>query len=198
VLLMATDERTPAERTPPGQILTRDWPVLHYGNVPKVNIEKWRFQIHGQVADELMLTREDFMKLPRSKVRCDIHCVTHWSRLDNEFEGVLLKDLLQLVKVKPEARYVMFHAAGGWNTNIPLADLMHDDVLFAWRWNGQDISVEHGWPMRTVVPQLYFWKSAKWVNAMEFMAEDRPGFWEQNGYHPYGDPWREQRFSDEW
>lgn len=195
---MATDERTPAERTPPGQILTRDWPVLHYGNVPKVNVENWRFQIYGLVADELVLTHEEFLNLPRSKVRCDIHCVTHWSRLDNEFEGVLLADVLKLVKVKPEARYVMLHAAGGWNTNVPLADLMRDDVLFAWRWNGQDISVEHGWPMRAVVPHLYFWKSAKWVNAMEFMAEDRPGFWERNGYHMRGNPWDEERFSDEW
>ncbi|MFZ5817582.1 MAG: sulfite oxidase-like oxidoreductase [Bacillota bacterium] len=194
---MATENRSAAERTPPGQILTRDWPVLHYGTVPRISTETWRFRIFGLVEEELTLSHADFMKLPRSKVRCDIHCVTHWSRLDNEFEGVLCRDLLALVKVKPEARFVMFHAEGGWSTNLPLADLLRDEVLFAWRWNGQDLTPEHGWPMRTVVPHLYFWKSAKWVRGMELMAEDRPGFWERNGYHMYGDPWRSQRYSDD-
>lgn len=194
---MSDTKRSPAERTPPGQILTRDWPVLHYGSVPRIDIERWRFRIFGLVEEELTLTYQDFLKLPRAKVQCDIHCVTHWSRLDNEFEGVLFRDVYHLVKVKPEAAYVMFHAEGGWTTNVPLADLLRDDVLFAWRWNGQDITPEHGWPMRTVVPHLYFWKSAKWVCGMEFMAEDRPGFWEMNGYHMYGDPWQNQRYSDD-
>jgi DMSO/TMAO reductase YedYZ molybdopterin-dependent catalytic subunit len=194
---MSLDTRTPAERTPPGQILTRDWPVLHYGSVPRVNVDTWRFRIFGLVEHEIELTYQDFMQMPRSKVACDIHCVTHWSRLNNEFEGVLFKDVIKRVNVKPEAKYVLFHAEGGWSTNVPLADLVRDDVLFAWRWNGQDISVEHGWPMRTVVPHLYFWKSAKWVKSMEFLAEDKPGFWEENGYHMYGDPFKEQRFSDD-
>jgi DMSO/TMAO reductase YedYZ molybdopterin-dependent catalytic subunit len=194
---MSLDTRTPAERTPPGQILTRDWPVLHYGSVPRVNVDTWRFRIFGLVEHEVELTYQDFMEMPRSKVACDIHCVTHWSRLNNEFEGVLFKDVLKLVNVNPAAKYVLFHAEGGWSTNVPLEDLMRDDVLFAWRWNGQDISVEHGWPMRTVVPQLYFWKSAKWVKSMEFLADDKPGFWEENGYHMYGDPFKEQRYSDD-
>ncbi len=195
---MANEGRTAEERTPPGQILTRDWPVLHYGNVPRISLEDWRLRIFGLVEEEVELTFQDFQRLPRTKVTCDIHCVTHWSRLDNEFEGVLIRDAINLVKVKPEARYVMFHAHGGWSTNLPLADVMRDDALFAWRWNGQDLTPEHGWPMRTVVPHLYFWKSAKWVTGMEFMAEDRPGFWERNGYHMYGDPWKEQRYSDDW
>jgi DMSO/TMAO reductase YedYZ molybdopterin-dependent catalytic subunit len=197
VSVLAKDERGLAERTPPGQILTGNWPVLHYGNVPRVDLAAWRFRIFGLVENAVELTHQEFQNLPRTKVGCDIHCVTHWSRLDNEFEGVLFKDVLKLVQVKPEAQYVLFHAEGGWSTNVPLADLLRDNVLFAWRWNGQDLSPEHGWPMRTVVPHLYFWKSAKWVKGMEFLAEDRPGFWERNGYHMYGDPFREQRYSDD-
>ncbi len=194
---MSGENRTPAERTPPGQILTRDWPVLHYGTVPRVSLESWRFRIFGLVEEERSLTFQDFLALPRTHVTCDIHCVTHWSRLDNTFEGVLFRDVYNLVKVKPEAKYVLFHAEGGWTTNVPLADLLNDDVLFAWGWNGQDLTPEHGWPMRTVVPHLYFWKSAKWVKSMEFMGEDRPGFWERNGYHMYGNPWQNQRYSDD-
>lgn len=194
---MADQPRTLAERTPPGQILTKDWPVLHYGNVPRIDLEHWRFRVHGLVEEQLLLTYQQFLSLPRTKITCDIHCVTHWSRLENEFEGVLFRDVMQQVKVKPEAKYVLFHAAGGWSTNVPLADLLRDDVLFAWKWNGQDLTPEHGWPLRTVVPHLYFWKSAKWVTGMEFLAEDRPGFWEKNGYHMYGDPWREQRYLDD-
>lgn len=194
---MSKDERTPAERTPPGQILTRDWPVLHYGSVPRISLDTWRFRIFGLVEEELSLTYQDFMQMERSVVDCDIHCVTHWSRLDNRFEGVRFTEVMKRIKVRPEAKYLLFHAEGGWTTNLPLADLLRDDVLFAWRWNGQDLTPEHGWPMRTVVPHLYFWKSAKWVKGMEFLAQDRPGFWERNGYHMYGDPFREQRYSDD-
>lgn len=195
---MSTPARTPAERTPPGQILTRDWPVLHYGNVPRINLETWRFRIFGEVEDDVTLTYREFTALPPTRVTCDIHCVTHWSRLDNEFEGVLFSDVYKLARVKPEAKYVLFHAEGGWTTNVPLADLLRDDVLFAWRWNGQDITPEHGWPLRTVVPHLYFWKSAKWVRGMEFLTQDQAGFWEKNGYHMRGDPWAEERYSDNW
>lgn len=194
---MSERERSLSDRVPPGQILTRDWPVLHYGSVPRIDLQQWRFRIFGLVEEERSLSFDDFLQLPRSVVTCDIHCVTHWSRLDNQFEGVRFMDVLKLVTPKPEARYVMFHAPGGWSTNLPLADLLRDDVLFAWRWNGKDLTPEHGWPMRTVVPHLYFWKSAKWVTGMEFMADDRPGFWERNGYHMYGDPFAEQRYSDD-
>jgi DMSO/TMAO reductase YedYZ molybdopterin-dependent catalytic subunit len=194
---MESEKQTPAERTPPGQILTKDWPVLHYGNVPRVDLETWRFRIFGLVESEVTLTYREFTALPRAAVDCDIHCVTHWSRLDNRFEGVLFRDVANLVRVKPEATHVLFHAEGGWTTNLPLADLLRDDVLFAWRWNGQEIAPEHGWPLRTVVPHLYFWKSAKWVRGMEFMAGDRPGFWERNGYHMRGNPWQEERYADD-
>jgi len=187
------DEKT---RIPPGQVATRKWPVLHYGSVPKVDLETWRFRIFGLVAEEVSLTYPEFMSLPRTRVQCDIHCVTGWSRLDNEFEGVLARDVLRLAQVKPEAKYVMVHAEQGFTANLPVADLLRDDVLFAYRWNGQDLTPEHGWPLRLVVPHLYFWKSAKWVTGLELMEHDRPGFWEQHGYHMYGDPWKVQRYSE--
>jgi len=184
-------------RIPPGQVLTKKWPVLHYGDVPQIDLQQWRFRIFGLVDQEVTLTHPEFMRLPRTKVTCDIHCVTRWSRLDNEFEGVLARDVLRLARLKPEARYAMIHAEGGFTTNLPLADLMRDDVLFAFRCNGEDLTPEHGWPLRLVVPHLYFWKSAKWVTGIELMAEDKPGFWEQQGYHMYGDPWKEQRYRDD-
>lgn len=184
-------------RIPPGQVLTKKWPVLHYGDVPQIDLQQWRFRIFGLVDQEVTLTYPEFMRLPRTKVTCDIHCVTRWSRLDNEFEGVLARDVLRLARLKPEARYAMIHAEGGFTTNLPLADLMRDDVLFAFRCNGEDLTPEHGWPLRLVVPHLYFWKSAKWVTGIELMAEDKPGFWEQQGYHMYGDPWKEQRYRDD-
>ena len=185
------------ERIPPGQVQTRHWPVLHHGTVPRIDLETWRFRIFGLVEEERTLTYSELTGLPRTSVACDIHCVTRWSRLDNTFEGVRFRDLLQMVSVKPEAKYVLVHAEQGFTTNVPLADLLRDDVLFAWRWNGFDLTPEHGWPLRLVVPHLYFWKSAKWVRGLELLAEDRPGFWERNGYHMYGDPWRQERYDDE-
>ncbi|HEY3366150.1 MAG TPA: sulfite oxidase-like oxidoreductase [Symbiobacteriaceae bacterium] len=193
---MPPDNQT-GERVPPGQVLTADWPVLHYGNVPRVDLATWRFKVFGLVAEEVSLTYDQFQSLPHTTVNCDIHCVTHWSRLSNTFEGVRIRDVLSLAAVKPEAKYVMFHAEGGWTTNLPLADVLGDDALFAWRWGERDLTPEHGWPLRTVVPHLYFWKSAKWVRDMELMAEDRLGFWEQNGYHRRGNPWRSERYDDD-
>lgn len=183
------------DRVPPGQTLTDTWPVLHYGTVPRIDINEWRLRVFGLVEEELSLSWDAFSQLPMQTNQCDIHCVTHWSRLDNQFEGVPFTELLKLVKVKPEAQYVMFWAQdGSYSTNVPLQDLLRDDVLLAVRHNGQDLTPEHGWPVRMVVPHLYFWKSTKWVEGIQFMAEDRPGFWERNGYHMYGDPWRNQRF----
>lgn len=186
------------DRVPPGQTETGSWPVLHYGSVPRIDIDKWRLRLFGLVEEEVSLNWEEFSRLPLTQNRVDIHCVTHWTRLDNRFEGVRFREILKLVKVKPEARYVMFWAQNySWSTNVPLEDLMGDDVLLAIRHDGQDLSPEHGWPCRVVVPHLYFWKSAKWVEGIEFMAQDKPGFWERNGYHMYGDPHREQRYSDD-
>lgn len=184
-----------AARTPPGQTLTGKWPVLHYGSVPRVDLARWRFTIFGLVEEPVELTWQQFSALPRAAIARDIHCVTTWSRLDNTFEGVPFKEVLGLVTPLPEARFAMIHAEYGFTTNLPLADLDRDDVLFADRHDGAPLTPDHGWPLRLVVPHLYFWKSAKWVRGIEFLAQDRPGFWERNGYHMRGDPWKEERYS---
>jgi DMSO/TMAO reductase YedYZ molybdopterin-dependent catalytic subunit len=139
---------------------------------------------------------EEFRSLPRVQVRSDIHCVTRWSRFDNLWEGVSVREVLRRAGVKPEARFAVIHAEGGFTTNLPIADLGDDDALLAHRHDGTELTPEHGWPLRLVVPRRYFWKSAKWVRALEIVADDRPGFWERNGYHNEADPWKEERFSD--
>jgi len=183
------------QRVPPGQWVTKEWPVLHYGSVPAINLATWDFTVFGLVEEPLRLTYQQFMSLPRVQVKADVHCVTHWTLLDSTWEGVGFRELMKLIKPKPEARFVMVHCEQGFTTNLPLAVLMDDDVLFAYRRNGEDLTPEHGWPLRLVVPKKYFWKSAKWVRGLEFMAEDRLGFWEQAGYHNDADPWQEQRFA---
>lgn len=181
-------------RVPPGQYLTEKWPVLHYGSVPRFKPENWDLKVNGLVEHPLELNYEQFMALPTQTVHCDIHCVTTWSKLDNDFEGVPFSWLLEQVKPKPEAKYVMAYCEAGYTTNIPLADLMRPEILLAYRHNGENLTLDHGWPLRLLVPHLYFWKSAKWLRGLEFMAEDRAGFWENYGYHMYGDPWKEQRY----
>jgi DMSO/TMAO reductase YedYZ molybdopterin-dependent catalytic subunit len=183
-------------RLPPGQIRTDKWPVLHYGSVPKVDLSTWDFRVMGLVEHPVRWTWEQFLELPRTTVRSDIHCVTRWSRFDNEWQGVSFRDVMRHVTVKPEARFAVIRAEQGFTTNLPLSELDQDDVLFAIQHDGVDLTPEHGWPLRLVVPRRYFWKSAKWVRAVELVADDRPGFWEQNGYHNEADPWREERFSD--
>lgn len=185
------------DRVPPGQYLTTQWPVLHAGTVPRINLETWNFRIFGLVEEEKVLNWEQFMALPQYQSTSDIHCVTTWSRLDNTWDGVSFQDVMALVNVKPEAKFVVIHAEEGWTTNLPLTDLLMDDVLFAHTHDGQPLTPNHGWPLRLVVPQLYFWKSAKWVRGIEFVADDKPGFWEERGYHLYADPWLEQRYRDD-
>jgi DMSO/TMAO reductase YedYZ molybdopterin-dependent catalytic subunit len=183
-------------RLPPGQIRTEKWPVLHYGSVPKIDLASWDFQVRGLVEHPQRWTWDEFQRLPRVKVRSDIHCVTRWSRFDNVWDGVAMTEVLRRAGVQPEARYAIIVAEQGYTTNLPLAELTHDDVLLADKHEGQPLAPEHGWPLRLVVPRRYFWKSAKWIRAIELSAGDRPGFWEQNGYHNDADPWREERFSD--
>lgn len=185
------------KRLPPGQILTKKWPVLHAGSVPKIDLETWDFRVFGLVEHPIVLNWKEFLELPMSKHTSDIHCVTTWSRYDNEWEGVRFQDVMNLVQVKPEAKFVMIHAESGWSTNLPLEDLLMEGVLFAYKHDGQTLSPDHGWPLRLVVPHLYFWKSAKWVRGIEFMAQDKAGFWEGYGYHLYADPWLEQRYRDD-
>ncbi|MFH0847787.1 MAG: sulfite oxidase-like oxidoreductase, partial [Chloroflexota bacterium] len=176
-------------RIPPGQHETKELPVLHYGPVRKIDPAEWTFLISGQVGKERLLTYKEFTALSQVKVFSDIHCVTGWSLLNNTWEGIPSAALKDLVKIKPEAKFVVVHAAGDFTTNLTLSDFFQDDVLFALKYNGSPVTPEHGAPVRLVVPRLYFWKSAKWVTGVEFTQEDKPGFWEQNGYHNHGDPW---------
>jgi len=180
-------------RVPPGQHLVKDWPVLHHGGVPGIETSKWTLSISGLVEKELKLSYADFEALPRVKVFSDIHCVTTWTRLDNTWEGPSSKTVTELVKIKPDARFVIVHGAGGFTTNLPLSDFLAEDVLFTFTHNGQPLTAEHGAPVRLIVPRLYFWKSAKWATGIEFSAKDHPGFWERAGYHNHGDPWAEER-----
>ena len=182
-------------RVPPGQTLTEGFPVLHYGSVPYYNDwSTWNFRLFGLVEEEVTLTYEEFTALPQREFTNDIHCVTTWSRLDNVWEGIAVGEVMKRVKLKPEAKFVMLHAEHGWTTNLPLDDFVRETSFFGLKHNGQTLSPEHGYPVRAVVPHLYFWKSAKWLRGLEFMEKDKPGFWERNGYHMYGDPWAEQRY----
>jgi DMSO/TMAO reductase YedYZ molybdopterin-dependent catalytic subunit len=185
-----------AQRVPPGQHLVKEWPVLHAGAVARIESRNWKLLIFGLVAAEKELTYKELTALPMVKVHSDIHCVTTWSLLDNIWEGVSAGTIRGLSPPLPSARFVIIHAAGNWTTNLSLDDFFQPDVLFALRHNGQPIAPEHGAPVRLVVPRLYFWKSAKWVTAIEYSDGDRPGFWESRGYHNRGDPWKEERYSD--
>ncbi|HEY0009270.1 MAG TPA: sulfite oxidase-like oxidoreductase [Tepidisphaeraceae bacterium] len=186
----------PKERTPPGQTLTTKWPVLHYGKVQHVDPTHpdWRLRVFGMVENEFELTFDELKALPAVDVVCDMHCVTHWSRLDNVFTGVATKTLIERAKPRPEARFVMCHSEAGFTTNVPLKQFIADDCILAYAWDGKPLTPEHGYPLRGIVPRLYLWKSAKWIRALELRAADAPGFWEQNGYHMRGDPWKEERF----
>jgi DMSO/TMAO reductase YedYZ molybdopterin-dependent catalytic subunit len=184
------------QRVPPGQFVTTQWPVLHAGGVPRIDLATWTFEVTGEVENPLRLTWEEFGRLPRSGRRNDVHCVTHWTRLDNDWEGVPVREVLRLARPRPEARFVIEHAVGGWTTNVPLADFDRDENLFATHHGGKPLTPEHGWPMRVVIPHLYFWKGAKWCNGIELTREDQAGFWEVQGYHMRGDPWTEERFRE--
>jgi DMSO/TMAO reductase YedYZ molybdopterin-dependent catalytic subunit len=184
-------------RLPPGQYLTEKWPVLHYGSVPRVDLASWRFRVWGEVDNPFELTWDEFQQLPRKRVRTDIHCVTRWSRLDIDFEGVPMSHFLERARLRPTARFVVAHAEQGYTANLPLDVLDDDDVLLADVAEGTPLTPDHGFPLRLVVPKRYFWKSAKWLRGLQFLAADKPGFWERNGYHNEADPWLEQRFSDD-
>ena len=181
-------------RLPPGQSLTLKWPVLHYGSVPRFDPDRWDFRVYGFVEGPLRWTWAEFNALPKVARHSDFHCVTRWSRFDNDWEGVAFQEVLGRVKLKPGASHVLVHAEQGYTANVPLADLDREEVLFATHHDGQPLSADHGYPLRLIVPHLYSWKSVKWVRGIEFLDHDAPGFWEQNGYHMYGSPWKEQRF----
>lgn len=187
---------SPRDRTPPGQQLTAKWPVLHYGEVPEIDPTHpgWNLKVFGECDEPYSLTYAEIRQMPPVDVVCDMHCVTHWSRLDNVFTGVPTRTIVERAKPRPDARFIMCHGENGFTTNLPLEEFIADDCLLAYQWDGHDLTPDHGWPLRGIVPRLYLWKSAKWIRGIELRKTDAPGFWEQNGYHMHGDPWREERF----
>ena len=181
-------------KLPPGQYKTEKFPVLTYGSTPNVSKEEWRFKVWGLIEEEREWNWEKFMELPQSKLQADFHCVTHWSRFDDIYEGVFFKDFMKEVRLKSNATHVMQHAYGGYTTNLPLHWMMEEDVMFVHSVNGAPLQPDHGGPLRIFTPKRYAWKGAKWINGLEFMAKDKPGFWEVNGYSNTADPWKEERF----
>ncbi len=181
-------------RVPPGQYVTDRFPVLHAGTVPDVDLGTWSFSVTGLVGTELTWGWDEFQSLDEETKTYDIHCVTKWSKLDTTWTGVPVKTIWDRLDVAEGATHVMVTAYHGFTANLPIEDFLRDDNLFAHTYEGEPLDVEHGWPLRLVVPHLYFWKSVKWVTGFVVMDGDRPGFWERNGYHMYGDPFREQRF----
>ena len=184
-----------ANRIPPGQSRTRKWPVLDASGPPTLDLATWRLEIFGLVETPLSLTLDELQALPQVKVFADFHCVTRWSRLGNLWEGVATRAIAEQVKIKTEAQFVLAHAYdNGWTTNMPLEFFLAADSLLTHTHDGEPISLEHGGPVRLMIPPLYAWKSAKWIRGLEFLSTDKAGFWEDGGYHMLGDPWREQRF----
>jgi DMSO/TMAO reductase YedYZ molybdopterin-dependent catalytic subunit len=182
-------------RLPPGQSLTLKWPVLHYGSVPGFDPDRWDFAVYGLVETPLKLNWKEFNSLPVIETTSDFHCVTRWSRFDNHWKGVSVRYLLEQAKPRPETKFVLVHAEQGYTANVPLRDLEQDNVLLATHHEGRPLPADHGYPLRLIVPHLYAWKSVKWVRGLELLDQDSAGFWERNGYHMYGDPFREQRYS---
>jgi len=182
-------------RLPPGQYLTEKWPVLHAGGVPHVDLATWDFKVWGQVEEPLALSWEEFSALPTVEVTQDIHCVTRWSRFDVTFAGVPWLTLAERARPLPSAGYAVAHAEEEFTANIPARFLEVDGAMLATHADGEPLTLEHGWPLRLIVPGKYFWKSAKWLRGIELTSTDRPGFWERYGYHNDADPWQEQRYA---
>lgn len=193
-------------RLPPGQSLTLKFPVLHYGPIPRVDLNTWDFRVWGDVEKEVRWNWEEFKHLPRTKLVMDIHCVTRWSKFDTVWEGVAVQTLVEqgIIKPNPSARFVIQHAEFGFTANLPLEVVLEDNFLMATHFNGESLTPDHGYPLRGVVGYIrgredlktvYFWKGAKWLRGLEFTPDDQPGFWEQAGYHNEADVWKEQRVS---
>lgn len=192
--LTGRHSRPEQERLPPGQHLVTSWPVLDLGQTPNVAHEAWRLDIAGAVERPVAWDWRAYRAQPQSRKVSDIHCVTTWSRYDNHWEGVSTRDLMDAVGVAPDAAFVLLASNDGYTTNLSLEDFASDDAIIAHSWEGRPLPLEHGGPVRLVVPHLYFWKSAKWLRRIEFATRDHPGFWEVRGYHNRGDPWAEERY----
>jgi DMSO/TMAO reductase YedYZ molybdopterin-dependent catalytic subunit len=184
-----------ANRIPPGQHSTLDFPVLSAGPTPRTPLDRWTFTIEGLVREPAKWTWQEFLQLPAQEFVVDIHCVTKWTKLDTHWEGVSVDTLLEHVELDHQARYVTAFSDGGYTTNIPLPDLINGQAFVAYQYDGKPLAPEHGGPARLVVPKLYFWKSAKWVRGLRLMANDKSGFWESLGYNNHGDPWKEERYT---
>jgi DMSO/TMAO reductase YedYZ molybdopterin-dependent catalytic subunit len=187
--------RPDEQRLPPGQHLTRDWPTLDLGLTPEISHARWHLDVYGAIENPLFWDFKEFSARATTPITSDIHCVTTWSRYDNQWIGLPTRELLEACMPREDAHFVVLHSYDGYTTNLPLEDFAAEDALLAHSWSGQPLTVEHGGPVRLVVPHLYFWKSAKWLQAIEFVAQDSPGYWEVRGYHNRGDPWAEQRYS---
>lgn len=183
-----------ADRVPPGQYLTEGFPVLTYGPTPEIDLNNWQLRVWG-LASSLALSWSELMELPQQDFTADFHCVTRWSRLDAKWTGIKITEFLKLVEIDSKATHVLQHCYGGYTTNLPLSDFVRDENFLAFKLLDEPLSPEHGGPLRSVVPHLYAWKSAKWINGLEFLSQDEAGFWERNGYHHRGDPWLEERYS---
>jgi DMSO/TMAO reductase YedYZ molybdopterin-dependent catalytic subunit len=184
-----------AARVPPGQRLVKTWPVLHYGGIPKFDGANWDVQVIGLVENPFTLTYQELRDLPNVAVDADMHCVTGWTTLDNTWEGVSFRTILEMAKPQPDAKWVIAHGANGYTSDLSLDAMDDDDVLLAWRNHGEDLTPDHGWPLRLVVPKRYAWKSAKWLTGLEFTAKNERGFWEVRGYHVHAEPFAEERYS---
>ncbi|MEP6833721.1 MAG: sulfite oxidase-like oxidoreductase [Gemmatimonas sp.] len=186
-----------AKRIPPGQHEEFDFPVLSAGPTPRVSLSTWKFTLRAGVRPVRQWTWEEFNALPRTSITTDIHCVTTWTKLDTQWEGVLIDDIFKAADFVPTTPFVLVHSVDGYSTNVPVADLIDGKAMVALQYDGQPLEPDHGGPARLLVPHLYFWKSAKWVSGLQFIEKDTAGFWELRGYHMYGDPWRQQRFTDD-
>lgn len=184
-----------AARVPPGQRLVKSWPVLHFGSIPRFDGEHWDMEVSGLVEEPFTLTYQELLELPRVTVDADMHCVTGWTTLDNTWEGVSFRTIVERAKPTDEAKWVIAHGANGYTSDLSFEAMDDDDVLLAWRNHGEDLTAEHGWPLRLVVPKRYAWKSAKWLTGLEFTAKNSRGFWEVRGYHIHAEPFAEERYS---
>ncbi|WP_036487835.1 sulfite oxidase-like oxidoreductase [Myxosarcina sp. GI1] len=187
-------EPAQSDRVPPGQYLAKGFPVLTYGETPQISTDEWQFRVWGLVEDKTF-TWSDFMDLPQHDFTADFHCVTRWSKLDVKWTGVKVTDFVKELAIDKKATHILQTCYGDYTTNLPMEDFIREENFFAHTLNGEPLPAEHGGPMRLVVPHLYAWKSAKWINGIEFMKGDRLGFWERNGYHSRGEPWAEQRYA---
>ena len=184
-------------RLPEGQYHTDRFPVLHVGDVPDITPATCSLRLFGEIENHSTLSLQDIQALPNVDVTTDIHCVTKWSKFDTVWRGVRFRDIVELAQPHASVQHIIQHAVYGYTTNLPLEDYLGDNALLTWQFDGEPLEAIHGGPLRVLVPHLYFWKSAKWLEGLEFSSVDKPGFWERNGYHNYGDPFREQRFTND-